>query len=112
LIDGTGTETQFCPVSAPCNYLATITATSGPLSHTATLIYAVADFLISATSSTPVTIGASATTTITINALNGFTGTVSLTDTVPSGLSCGSITPASITGSGTATVACNSTNDG
>src|SRR5207237_28391 len=44
--------------------------------------------------------------TVTIKAVNGFTGTVSLTDTVPTGLGCGTITPNSVAGSGTATLSC------
>src|SRR5207247_9739503 len=34
-------------------------------------------------------------------------GTVTLTDTVPSGLTCGTIVPASVTGSGSATISCS-----
>jgi hypothetical protein len=53
-----------------------------------------------------VTVGTSAQPTITITALNGFTGTVGLTDSVQSGLVCDTISPSSITGSGAATVSC------
>src|SRR5438132_3045957 len=63
---------------------------------------AAADFSVTASPT-------SATSTITVSAINGFTGTVALTDTVPANLSCGAITPASVTNSGTATVACSST---
>ena len=62
------------------------------------------DFKISATSPAAVNVGQSGTTTITISALNGFTGTVALTDSATSGLSCGSISGASVVGSGTASV--------
>src|SRR5439155_22790182 len=70
------------------------------------------DFSISASSPAPTNTGQSATSTITVTALNGFSGTVSLTDSIPSGLGCGSIIPNSITGSGTATVSCSATNAG
>src|SRR4029077_15450392 len=54
------------------------------------------DFSISA-SSPGVNTGSTATSTITIEAINTFSGTVSLTDTVPPGLNCSSITPSSVT---------------
>src|SRR5438046_2325276 len=65
------------------------------------------DFTISATSPNAVNTGESASSTITIASVNGFTGTITLTDTVPSGLSCGAISPATLSGSGTATVSCS-----
>jgi hypothetical protein len=46
---------------------------------------------------------------ITITSLNGFTGVVTLSDNISSGLSCSSISPNTIIGSGTATVSCNAT---
>ena len=66
------------------------------------------DFIISASSQNGLNTGQSASSTITITGQNGFAGTVTLTDAVPSGLNCGAITPSSLTGSGTATVSCNS----
>src|SRR2546425_3144806 len=56
-----------------------------------------------------VDVGASTNSTITIVGLNGFSGTVLLADTVPNGLTCGPITPSSITANGNATLSCNST---
>jgi len=73
------------------------------------------DFSISASSPSPVSPGSPATSTIMIAALSGFSGTVSLSDTVPSGLSCGTITPSSVTlppSPATATVSCMSTTAG
>src|SRR5207244_8419850 len=70
------------------------------------------DFTISATSPSAVNTGQSASSTITIAGQNGFTGTVTLTATVPSGLSCGTITPSSVTGSGTATISCSQNTSG
>ena len=65
------------------------------------------NFIISASMPAPVNTGQTANSTITVTSIDGFTGTVSLTDTVPAGLTCGAISPSSITGSGTATVSCN-----
>src|SRR5207244_13505455 len=62
------------------------------------------DFTISASSQSSLNTGQSASSTITIAGQNGFAGTVTITDTVPSGLSCTGITPVSVTGSGTATI--------
>src|SRR5438093_1250241 len=70
------------------------------------------DFTISATSPSAVNTGQSASSTITIASVNGFSGTVSLTGTVPSGLSCGTISPTTLSGSGTATVSCNASAGG
>src|SRR5207247_6727341 len=85
------------------------TGTSGSLVHTATPIFQVQDFGIIASSPAPVNAGSSAGSTITISSINHFAGLVNLTDTVPSGLTCGTITPNSVTGSGPATVSCNET---
>src|SRR6266700_1151759 len=110
---GSGTSNCTLNSSTPGNYTVTVTGTSGPLNHQTTTIVSVQqpppspDFTISASSPAPISAGQSAASTITVTALNGFSGTVSLTDTIPSGLSCGSISPGSITGSGTASVSCN-----
>jgi len=65
------------------------------------------DFAIFATSPPPVNASQPFVSTITITALNGFAGTVSLTDVVPAGLSCGPIIPPAINGSGIATLSCS-----
>src|SRR5436309_2318590 len=67
------------------------------------------DFTISASSQSDLNTGQSASSTITIAGQNGFAGTVTIADTVPSGLSCTGITPVSVTGSGTATISCRPT---
>src|SRR5213592_4077417 len=91
-------------------YTVTVTGTSsGFTTKTTTVTYTVQDFTIAASSPAAVTVGVSATSTITVTGQNGFAGVVSLTDTVPAGLTCGAISPTSVTGSGTATVACSST---
>src|SRR5438094_2709090 len=67
------------------------------------------DFTISASSQSDLNTGQSASSTITIAGQNGVAGTVTIADTVPSGLSCTGITPVSVTGSGTATISCRPT---
>src|SRR5436309_1837122 len=108
-VTGSGTATVSCSASVAGNYTLTITGTSGSLVHTATPIFHVQDFGIIASSPAPVNAGSSAGSTITISSINHFAGLVNLTNTVPSGLTCGTITPNSVTGSGTATVSCNAT---
>jgi YD repeat-containing protein len=92
------------------SYPLTVTATSGSLSHTTnvTLVVANVDFSLSASpSSSTVNVSSGTSYTLTISPLNGFTGTVNLNVTgIPPGASA-SIVPASITGSGSATVTIN-----
>src|SRR6266566_1272086 len=76
-----------------------------------------ADFTISASSPSTVNTGQSTASTITVASLYGFTGAVSLTESVPAGLACGSISPGSQLGLGTvgsvsATISCNTTDAG
>lgn len=54
-------------------------------------------------------IGSSVLSMITIGTVNGFTDTVTLTATVPSGLNCNPISPSMVTGYGTASLSCKST---
>src|SRR6266550_4276877 len=106
---GSGTATVSCSTAISGNYTLTITGTSGSLVHTATPIFHVQDFGIAASSPSPINVGSSVTSTITISSINHFAGVVGLTDTVPPGLTCGTITPPSITGSGSATMSCSAT---
>src|SRR6266699_3443139 len=108
-VTGSGSATISCSATVAGNYTATITGTSTPLIHNATATFQFRDFTITASSPAPVNAGNSTTSTITVAALNHFAGSVSMTDTVPSGLTCGTIAPTSVTGSGTATVSCNAT---
>jgi subtilase family serine protease len=63
------------------------------------------DFSVSASpSSRTVTQGTNATYTVTVGALNGFTGTVALSQTGLPGSAAATFSPASITGSGTSTL--------
>src|SRR5260370_26168967 len=93
----------------------TVTGTSGSLSHTATLSLtanaaAMPDFRLSAMpSSLTVTQGASGTSTISVAALNGFSGSVGLSASgVPSGVTA-TFSPTSTTGTSTLTLAAIST---
>ena len=104
---GSGTATVSCSAAVAANYTLTITGTDGSLVHTATSLFHVKDFGIATSSPTPANAGSSTTSTITISALNHFSGVVSLSDTIPSGLTCGAISPNSLTGSGTASVSCS-----
>jgi hypothetical protein len=67
------------------------------------------DFTITASNPPPVTSGTSATSTITVTAIKEFSDTVTLTDEVPSGLTCGAISPGTLPGHGTASLSCSST---
>jgi len=106
---GSGTATLSCSSNTAGRYTTAVTGTSNSLIHSANATFNFVNFTITASSPTPVNAGQSPTSTTTITALNGFAGTVALTDTIPSGLTCGAITPTSIAGSGTATVSCSAT---
>ncbi len=70
------------------------------------------DFTISATSPSAVDAGSTGTSTVTINYVNGFTGTVALTATAPAPLNCYSLTPGSLSSTGTAILYCASPSAG
>lgn len=113
---GTPTYTSTLTISttastATGSYSITVTGTSGSLSHSATYTLTVTapgtggDFSMSASpSSLSMARASSTSTTITVTALNGFTGTVSLsTGALPSGVAA-SFNPGSVSGSGTSTL--------
>jgi len=108
-LTGSGTATVSCNTNTAGTFTLTVTGTSGSLTHSTTVILEFRDFAITATSPASVPPGSSAQSTITINPLNGFAGTILLTDNTPSGLTCGVVTPSSITASGVATLSCSST---
>src|SRR6266487_1734977 len=111
-IAGSGTASVSCSATNAGSYTLTITGTSGSLTHSTTTTFSFRDFTVTASSPASVSTGSSGTSTITLKALNGFSGTISISDTIPSGLSCGSVTPSSVSGSGTATLSCSSNTQG
>jgi poly(beta-D-mannuronate) lyase len=115
-INNSGSSTLNVSTSAttvPGTYTLTITGATATLAHSATVILIVKgipDFTISASpSSRTVTAGNPTTYTVTVGALNGFSGTVSLnTGSLPTGVSA-SFNPASVTTSGTSTLSISTT---
>src|SRR5438093_6611308 len=112
------TATLSCSAATAGDYTVTVTGTDGTLSHTtATILFHVVDFTIAAGAVSPAQIfaGASGTSTITVTALNGLTGTVNLavSASTPAGLTC--TLPASVTfgtSPQTATLSCSATTAG
>src|SRR5260370_27535195 len=98
-ITNSGTATLTCSSTIAGTYVVTITGTIDTLTHstTATFIVNNNDFTLTATSPAAVTVGTSATSTITVNAVGGFSGTVTLTDTVPANPTSVAITPRCVT---------------
>jgi hypothetical protein len=101
LVRGSGTSTATFSSSTPGDYTVTITGTSKSVSHTTNIIVAVAlagppDFAISTSSnSLNVEAGNPGTTRITITPYNGFTGSIALAVSAPTGVSC-DLSPTSI----------------
>ncbi len=106
-VTGSGTSTLTLTVSASAvggTYPISVQASSANLLHstTVTLTVTTADFTLSISPAAVVVAsgGGSATSTVTISALNGFTGSVTLTATgLPSGVSV-SFSPPSVNGAG------------
>lgn len=111
---GTTTLAVSTATTTPAgSYTLTITGSDGTLSHTATVTLVVnqPDFAISAApASQSVQQGGSVSYTITLSAINGYSGTVNFS---VSGLPVGAtatFTPASLVGSGTSTLAITTVN--
>jgi ethanolamine utilization microcompartment shell protein EutS len=105
---GTGRSTLSVSTATAGNYTAMVIATSGSLSRNITVRVQVVDFAITARpTSVIVKAGTPGSSTVTIASLNRFTGAVALNSSIPSGLTCGALSPGSISGgSGSATVSC------
>ncbi len=104
---GSGSSTLSCSGSVG-TYTVTVTGVSGGLSHSASVVFTVSDFTVTASpTSLALNAGATGTSTITVGSLNGFGGTVSLAAAVSpaAGLACG-LNPTSVSGSGTSTLSC------
>ncbi|HZD12184.1 MAG TPA: hypothetical protein VE177_01525, partial [Candidatus Binatus sp.] len=90
-----GSSTLSCSGSSGV-YSVTVTGTSGSLSHATIVTYTVQDFSVSATPAAPVNAGVSTSSTVSVAAINGFSGTVSLSSSAsPVGLTC-SLSPATL----------------
>src|SRR5438128_3537195 len=118
--NGTAASTCTISSSAPGVYSLTLTASAatgfGTASHTVTITVHVGDFTISASPQSG-NAGASLTSTITLTSTQNWAGTVNLSDTVPSGLSCGALSATSVTltansTSSTTTLTCTSATTG
>src|SRR2546422_11304873 len=112
-LTGSGTATVSCNSNIAGTYSLVVTGRSGSLVHSAPIMFKFSqpvqpDFTVTASIPASVNAGQATTSTITLTSVNGFTGSVALTDNIPVGLSCGPITPSSLTGSSTATVSCSS----
>ena len=112
-VTGSGSSTLSVSTSTTTpsgTYTLTITGTSGTLVHSTTVTLVVSggpqpDFTISVSpTSLNVSRGRSGTYTVTIGAVNGFTGTVSLSVSGLGSRVSGSFNPSSVTGSGSSTL--------
>ena len=111
-ITANGNATLSCNSKTQSVYSVTIQATSGSLSHSTNVSFAFGtppNFEVSSTQPLTVEAGSNTTSTITVNLIHGFNGTVVLTEASPSNLNCGPISPASITGNSTETISCHPT---
>lgn len=90
------------------SYTLTISGTNGTLTHTTTVVLNIPDFSLSASpGSLSIVQGTSKTSAITVGALNGFTGIVSLgLSGIPANASY-SLSPVSVINSGTSTLTVN-----
>src|SRR5438309_7046 len=90
-VTGTGSATLIVSASTPGNYTTTVTGNSGSLSRSVTVLVNVQsqakpDFAINSNpSNITIAAGSSGSSVITLTSLNGFNGTITLTDTTSSG---------------------------
>jgi hypothetical protein len=91
------------------SYTVTAKGTSGTISVSASVTITIEDFSLNAVpSSTSLTQGSSAATTVTVTSLQGFNGTVSLTAAYSPSLQI-TLNPTSVTGSGSSTLTITAT---
>ena len=107
---GTSTVTIHAGSSVAAGpYTVTIEATSGNLAHSKSIMVIVTrtqDVMLSASAaSLSFNSGASGMATITVALRNGFTGTITLAVTAPTGVSC-ELSPTSVDSSGASTLTC------
>src|SRR2546425_6409495 len=107
----TGTSGLSCNGSLAGNYTVTVKAVaSSLLSHSIIVSFSIQDFTITINPTVVrFHVSSSNSTKIILSGINGFSGNVTFTTTVQSGLSCASISPSTLKGSGTATLTCSST---
>ncbi|HST77012.1 MAG TPA: protease pro-enzyme activation domain-containing protein [Verrucomicrobiae bacterium] len=87
------------------NYVLTITASDGTLTHSTSVNLSVTDFTLDAAPpSQTIVVGGSATYTATLTGLNGYTGTANLSVTGLPPFATATFTPTSITGSGSSSL--------
>jgi hypothetical protein len=111
-ITNPGTANVSCSSMTAGNYTLIIMGNSTTLIHSTAAVFKFGDFTLSATSSGPLNVNQSSSVTISLTPFNHFTGTVSLTENMQTGLSCGQISPSSLTSSGTASLTCTATSAG
>src|SRR5207253_5100412 len=105
-VTGSGTANLSCNFASPNTIHVGVTGTSGALSHIVTVSFTAQDFSITANpASVTVNAGSVGTSTISVTGMNGFTGVVNLS----SNSTLCTVTPSSVTGSGSASLSCNVT---
>jgi len=115
---GSASSTLTLLGSAAGSYAVSVTGTSWPLANYTGVYVTVTsptpDFTITATPATAIADGTTAAvSTIAINALNSFSGTVTLSHSLlPNGLNCQAFSPPTVTGSGQSSLSCTSTSAG
>jgi len=102
-VTGSGNSTLSCNFASEGVTNVAVTGTNGSLSHSATVTYTVQDFTLTASpTSIEVNAGATSNSTVTVTALQGFNGLVSL---ATNSTAC-TVFPTSLFGSGSSALSC------